>query len=73
MDSYQTLKEIVDDYIAHMQGVNEMRIENATKELEYIRKEVELFGFLQRTAKMVHDQYKAVLEANEISENPEFI
>ncbi len=70
-DKYDVLKGIVDDYIMHMENVNEQRLECATKELAHIRQEMKLFSFLQRTTQILFTQQQAIIDA--ISENQQLV
>ena len=48
-----TLKDIVDDYIKHMHGINEKRMEYLQQELEYVQEEFKLFSLLQHNVHLL--------------------
>lgn len=44
MDKFNQLKDVVDDYVLHMEGINEKRLELLEKEVELSMQEVKLFN-----------------------------
>lgn len=52
-DRYQILKEIIDDYLTHMEGINDKRQDVIAKELDFAMEEVKLFGLLQKNVEIV--------------------
>lgn len=48
-----TLKDVIEDYITNMQGINEKRMEYLEKELEYVQEEFKMFNLLQHNVSIL--------------------
>jgi hypothetical protein len=55
-----TLKDIVDDYIVHMQGINEKRLDLLTKDLQCVKDEGALFNLLMNNVKLLEETANGV-------------
>lgn len=50
------LKEIVEDYLKHMQSINLKRTEMAERELGFVMEEVKLFNLLQNNLYVLQEE-----------------
>lgn len=54
--NYEHLKEIIDDYIKHMDRINNKRLELASREVDYTMQEVKVFNLLQHNIDILQKQ-----------------
>ncbi len=48
MSKYKILKDVIDDYVLHMDGISQKRMEAAEKDLDFVMQEVKCFNLLQQ-------------------------
>lgn len=53
MDKYQVLVDVLDDYIQHVEEINEKRSEYAQQEIKFIHQEVRIFDLLKRNLEII--------------------
>lgn len=67
INSFRDLKEVLDDYISHVEEINEQRVRLAKRELEMAMKDCRLFAFLQMSINKIYNLNQATVDA--LSEN----
>lgn len=70
VDYLKQLQEIIDDYVANMDGINEKRLAVAERDYQLAAKEVNCWNVLQQNLK-IHRKKDYVLERSEDEPPPE--
>lgn len=52
---YEELKSYIDDYILHLENINEKRLTAATREVNFCRQEALAFNLLRKNIKNLED------------------
>jgi len=55
--NYKVLKGIIDDYIQHMEGVNDKRLAHAEREVNLVTKECNAFNCLRNNLRLMELEY----------------
>jgi hypothetical protein len=53
VDKYRTLVAVLDDYIQHIEEINDKRSEYAMAEIKFIHQEVQIFDLLKRNLQII--------------------
>lgn len=61
-NSYKKLKTLIDNYISHMEIINNKRLKNSEVEMEYILRECKLFQLLKNNIDKIEANNNGISE-----------